>query len=136
MNVFSLGRCVGIMGDCPIQKYQTIAARKRVFWSDGVRVTAQVKNGFLLSILWTSTQVSQNCVDQDTYERLLAFTFLFFWQLFEFLTDECVSDHNERIRSIQINAPYSPTDDEVVRSKRLGNKELVDLYRSNPLSVI
>ena len=38
--------------------------------------------------------------------------------MFEFLTDECVSD------------------DEVVHSKRLGNKVLVDLYRSNPLIVI
>ena len=51
--------------------------------------------------------------------------------MFEFLTDECVSDHNERIR-----IPYRPTDDEVVHWKRLGNKVLVDLYRSNPLIVI
>ena len=75
------------------------------------------------------------------------------------MTDECVSDHNERIRSIRIDknfitqtfrmynfiistdgkdgkVPYRPTDDEVVHSKRLGNKVLVDLYRSNPLIVI
>ena len=76
------------------------------------------------------------------------------------LTDECVSDHSERIRSIQIDknfitqtfriynfiisrtvrnlpsVPYRPTDDEVVYSKRLGNKVLVDLNRSNPLTVI
>ena len=32
--------------------------------------------------------------------------------------------------------PYRPTDDEVVYSKRLGNKVLVDLNRSNPLTVI
>ena len=32
--------------------------------------------------------------------------------------------------------PYRPTDDEVVHSKRLGNKVLVDLHRSNPLIVI
>ena len=53
-----------------------------------------------------------------------------------------------RIRSIQIDknfithslivigVPYHPTDDEVVNLKRLGNKVLVDLYRSNPLIVI
>ena len=74
--------------------------------------------------------------------------------MFEFLTDECVSDHNERIRSIQIDknrptddevgrwlvgwwlVPHLPTDDEVVHLKRLGNKVLVDLYQSNPLIVI
>ena len=55
-----------------------------------------------------------------------------------FLTDECVSDHNERIRSTQIDKnfitqtfqmfriPYRPTDDEIVHSKRLGNRVLVD----------
>ena len=32
--------------------------------------------------------------------------------------------------------PYRPTDDEDVHSKCLGNKVLVDLYRSNPLIVI
>ena len=31
--------------------------------------------------------------------------------------------------------PYRPTDDEVVHTKRLGNKALVVLYRSNPLIV-
>ena len=46
---------------------------------------------------------------------------------FEFLTDECVSDHNERITSMQID-PFRPTDDEVVHSKRPGNKVFVHLY--------
>ena len=32
--------------------------------------------------------------------------------------------------------PYRLTDDEVVHSKRLGNKVLVDLNRSNPFIVI
>ena len=32
--------------------------------------------------------------------------------------------------------PYCPTDDEVVHSKRLGNKVFVHLHQSNPLSVI
>ena len=32
--------------------------------------------------------------------------------------------------------PYRPTDDEVVYSKRLGNKVLVELNRSNLLTVI
>ena len=32
--------------------------------------------------------------------------------------------------------PYRPTDDEVVHLKLLGDKDLVDLSRSNPLIVI
>ena len=36
----------------------------------------------------------------------------------------------------RVRVPYRPTDDEVVYSKRLGNKVLVDLNRSNPLTVI
>ena len=36
----------------------------------------------------------------------------------------------------EVFVPYRPTDDEVVYSKRLGNKVLVDLNRSNPLTVI
>ena len=42
---------------------------------------------------------------------------------------------NPKFSSFQL-VPYRPTDDEVVHSKRLGNKVLVDLYRSNPLIVI
>ena len=42
------------------------------------------------------------------------------------------SDEKQRSKLV----PYRPTDDEVVYSKRLGNKVLVDLYRSNPLTVI
>ena len=34
-----------------------------------------------------------------------------------------------------IGVPYRPTDDEVVHSKRLGNKVLVDLYQSNPIMI-
>ena len=54
--------------------------------------------------------------------------------MFQFFPDECVSDHNERIRSIQIDKnfitktfSYRLTDDEVVHSKRLGNKVLAKL---------
>ena len=36
-------------------------------------------------------------------------------------------------RRVLLRSPYRPTDDEVVYSKRLGNKVLVDLNRSNPL---
>ena len=54
-----------------------------------------------------------------------------FLKCLNFLTDECVSDHSGRI-----TVPYRPTDDEVVYSKRLGNEVLVDLNRSNPLTVI
>ena len=32
------------------------------------------------------------------------------FKMFEFLTDECVSDHNERIRSIQIDKFFSYPD--------------------------
>ena len=68
-----------------------------------------------------------------------------------YLTNECVSDNSERIGSIQIDKNFITqtfriynfiisgtvmTDDEVVYSKRLGNKVLVDLNRSNPLTVI
>ena len=39
-------------------------------------------------------------------------------------------------RTVRNGVPFRPTDDEVVYSKRLGNKVLVDLNRSNPLTVI
>ena len=49
----------------------------------------------------------------------------------------CYSPHLLRQSLIKfLNVPYRPTDDEVVYSKRLGNKVLVDLNRSNPLTVI
>ena len=41
----------------------------------------------------------------------------------------------KKISSFQL-VPYRPTDDEDVHSKRLGNKVLVYLYRSNPLIAI
>ena len=45
------------------------------------------------------------------------------------------SERTGKSRRAQGRVPYRPTDDEVVHSKRLGNKVLVVLYRSNPLIV-
>ena len=41
----------------------------------------------------------------------------FFLKMFEFLTDECVLDHNERIRSIQIDKNFITRDLRRTRSK-------------------
>ena len=50
------------------------------------------------------------------------------------VTPEQTKSIKPKFSSFQL-VPYRPTDDEVVHSKRLGNKVLVDLYRSNPLIV-
>ena len=74
--------------------------------------------------------------------------------VFEYLTDECVSDHNERIRLIQIDKNFITETFQMynfIISRKVRNKSssyesssyfiisrtvLVDLYQSNPLIVI
>ena len=74
--------------------------------------------------------------------------------VFEFLTDECVSDHNERIRLIQIDKNFITQTFQmynfIIRRKVRNESSslesssyfiiirtvLVELYRSNPLIVI
>ena len=51
------------------------------------------------------------------------------------LTPEPRKSINQKFSLFQL-VPCRPTDDEVVHSKRLGNKVIVDLYRYNPLIVI
>ena len=67
--------------------------------------------------------------------RMLPITTLTISYIEPALTPEQTKSIKPIFSSFQL-VPYRPTDDEVVHLKLLGDKDLVDLYRPNPLVVI
>ena len=62
------------------------------------------------SVHHRNTEINrQDSQGESFWRRILFCTLRHDWKMFEFLTDECVSDHNERIRSIQIDRCSLPS---------------------------